>query len=273
VADEVRSVSETALLAAGWRGMESERADGLFHDPLAARLAGERGLRIARTLPDGAWVVAIRTILIDAFLRAAISGGIDTVIDLGAGMDARPYRMDLPSSLRWIEIDDPSIIERKTEQLRDETPRCSVERFGVDLADDGPRRELLAGIGRSSTRSIGLTEGVISYLGSDEVGALADDLRAVAACDLWVTEYLSPRLLRSYRRRGPIRNAPVRFEPGDWHSFFGHHGWRVKEIRYLGEESLRLHRSVPLSATDKVLRLFTRRPLRDMGYALLERDA
>jgi O-methyltransferase involved in polyketide biosynthesis len=78
VADEVRSVSETALLAAGWRGMESERADGLFHDPLAARLAGERGLRIARTLPDGAWVVAIRTILIDAFLRAAISGGIDT---------------------------------------------------------------------------------------------------------------------------------------------------------------------------------------------------
>ena len=76
--------------------MESSRSDALFHDPLAAGLAGERGLRIARTRPDGAWVVAIRTGLIDAFIRSAISSGIDTVINLGAGMDTRPYRMDLP---------------------------------------------------------------------------------------------------------------------------------------------------------------------------------
>ena len=33
----------------------------LFHDPLATGLAGERGLRMARTQPEGAWVVAIRT--------------------------------------------------------------------------------------------------------------------------------------------------------------------------------------------------------------------
>lgn len=55
--------------------MESSRSDALFHDPLAAGLAGERGLRIASTRPDGAWVVAIRTVLIDAFVRSAIRQG------------------------------------------------------------------------------------------------------------------------------------------------------------------------------------------------------
>ena len=273
MAEDVRHVSETAPLAAGWRAMESERADALFHDPLAAGLAGERGLRIARTLPDGAWVVAIRTVVIDAYLRAAISGGVDAVINIGAGMDTRPYRMDLPFSFRWIEIDAPSVIEWKAEQLRDRTPRCSVERFGVDLADDDARRELLRALGGSSARSIALTEGLIGYLGTDEVAALADDLRTLAACELWVTEYLSPRLLRSYRKLQPFRSAPVRFDPGDWETFFAQHGWRVREVRYLGEESRRLRRPVPLTAADNVMRLFSPRPLRDMGDALLERFA
>jgi hypothetical protein len=48
------------------------------------------------------------------------------------------------------------------------------------------------------------------------------------------------------------------------------HGWRIKEIRFLGEESERLHRPVPLSRLDKIMRLFTSRPLRDMGYARIE---
>ena len=109
--EDIQHVSEAALLTAGWRAMESSRSDALFLDPLAAGLAGERGLRIARTLPAGAWVVAIRTVLIDAFLRSAISSGTDTVVNLGAGLDTRPYRMDLPSSLHWVEVDHLSLIE------------------------------------------------------------------------------------------------------------------------------------------------------------------
>ena len=140
--EEIQHTSESALLTAGWRAMESSRSDALFHDPLAAGLAGERGLRIARTRPEGAWVVAIRTVLIDAFVRSAISSGIDTVINLGAGLDTRPYRMDLPSSLHWIEVDHPSLIEGKTAHLSSEVPACSIERVGLDLTDGDARREL-----------------------------------------------------------------------------------------------------------------------------------
>jgi O-methyltransferase involved in polyketide biosynthesis len=80
--DEIRHDTETALLTAGWRAIESDRPDALFHDPLAAGLAGERGLRIAGTKPDGAWVVAIRPVVIDGCLRTAISSGVDTVVNL-----------------------------------------------------------------------------------------------------------------------------------------------------------------------------------------------
>ena len=122
---------------------------------LAAGLAGERGLRIARTGPEGAWVVAIRTGVIDAFVRSAISSGIDTVINLGAGLDTRPYRMYLPSSLHWIEVDYPILIEGKTAHLISEVPGCSIERVGLDLADRVARRELFDRIWTTSQASDG----------------------------------------------------------------------------------------------------------------------
>ena len=251
--------------------MESSRSDALFHDPLADGLAGERGLRIARTRPEGAWVVAIRTGLIDAFVRSAISSGIDTVINLGAGMDTRPYRMDLPPSLQWVEVDHPSLIESKDAQLSTEVPACSIERVGLDLADRDARRELFDRIWTTSTRTMVLTEGVLGALSVDEAGGLADDLHAQPGCESWVIDYFSPRLLRAYQKRQPHPKVPVRFDPPSWETFFTEHGWRIKEIRFLGEESERLHRPVPLSLVDKVMRLFTSRPLRDMGYARIER--
>jgi methyltransferase (TIGR00027 family) len=271
--EQIHHVTDTALLAAGWRAMESSRSDALFHNPLAAGLAGERGLRIARTLPDGAWVLAIRTVLMDAFLRSAISSGTDTIINLGAGLDTRPYRMDLPSSLRWVEVDLPSLIEDKAAQLHNEAPACSVERVGLDLRERDARRELFDRICATSSRAMAVTEGVIGDLSVDEAGSLADDLRAQPACQSWVIDYLSPRLLRYYQRHQQWRDVPVRFDPVSEEAFFAEHEWRIREIRYLGEESRRLRRPVPLPFVDKVMRLFTSRPLRDMGCAFLERVA
>ena len=268
--EQIHHTSESALLTAGWREMESSRSDALFHDPLAAGLAGERGLRIAKTRPEGAWVVAIRTVLIDGFLHSAISSGIDTVINIGAGLDTRPYRMDLPSSLHWVEGDFPSLIEGKNAQLSTEVPACSIERVGLDLADRDARKELLDRILRTPTRAMVLTEGVLGALSVDEAAGLADDLRAQTSCESWVIDYFSPRLLAAYQKHQPHPNVPVRFDPPSWESFFTEHGWRIGEIRYLGEESERLHRAVPLSPLDRVMRLFMSRPLRDMGYAILE---
>ena len=89
----LQSVSDTALLVAVHRARESERADAAFHDPYARALAGEAGERIARELACGfaGWPVVARTVYFDMVItRLADAGEIGCVLNLAAGLDARP---------------------------------------------------------------------------------------------------------------------------------------------------------------------------------------
>ena len=92
----VRNISDTARWAAYFRAEETKRADALFRDPYAERLAGARGTEIANTLPEGnkhEWAWVARTYLFDQFIERLIGEGTDLVVNLAAGLDARPYRM------------------------------------------------------------------------------------------------------------------------------------------------------------------------------------
>jgi methyltransferase (TIGR00027 family) len=132
----IQNVSDTAFLVAGYRSLESKRSDALFRGPLAEKLIGDRGQAILKSIGQrakfGIWSIVIRTVIIDEFINFAIKDGVDTIINLGAGLDTRPYRMSLPTSLRWIEVDIPHIIDWKTNLLLSEKPICKLERIGVD---------------------------------------------------------------------------------------------------------------------------------------------
>ncbi|HEU4586450.1 MAG TPA: SAM-dependent methyltransferase [Gemmatimonadaceae bacterium] len=245
-------MSDTAFLIAHCRAIESARQDALFRDPLAERLAGEKGRAITEAFPFGRmvqWNVAIRTVIIDDFVTSSIARGVDTVLSLGAGLDTRPYRLDLPSDLTWIEVDYPDIIAFKSERLAGETPRCRLERVGLDLSDVPARRELFARVDARAARVLVLTEGVILYLEETQVASLADDLRSLAHIDGWIVDYVSKES-HSYRERAGINRrmeqARFRFKPADWFGFFAGHGWRVREMRYLPAEGARLGRRPPL---------------------------
>lgn len=253
MADQViGSVSDTAFAVAHSRAVESERPDALFRDPLAARLAGAEGKRFAQAMPMPAvvqWIVVIRTRIIDDYIREAIAAGVDVVLNLGAGLDTRPYRMELPENLLWIEADYPRVIDFKAAKLADEKTRCRLERVKADLANGEQRREVLASVHARSKKMLVLTEGVIPYLASEEVGALADDLAGLERIWGWVVEYFSPQMVKFRMRRRvqqKMQNAPFRFIPGDWLGFFAAHGWRPREIRYAGEEADRLQRQPEL---------------------------
>lgn len=102
----VEGVSDTAFWMAKYRGDEGLREDRLFEDPLDARLAGEHGRAVAAYMGHQAtvaWGVAMRTNLIDRMIMELVSNGVELVLNLGAALDTRPYRMRLPPKLRWIE--------------------------------------------------------------------------------------------------------------------------------------------------------------------------
>jgi len=247
----IENVSDTAFLVAGFRGMETDGPDPLFRDPLAWKLAGEHGRNIVATVPRrflGAWSVVIRTVIIDSYIRAAIAGGVDTILNLGAGLDTRPYRMDLPKDLRWIEVDYPHVIDLKEERLTDEKPTCALDRVKLDLTDRAARQKFFAEVNARAGGLLVLTEGVTPYLTEDDVAVLADDLRGLDKVRGWVIDYFSPKALNYGRklRARFMRAAPFLFQPKDWFGFFEEHGWHAEDVRYLGDEAEQLHRPMPL---------------------------
>jgi methyltransferase (TIGR00027 family) len=271
-------VADTALWVAAYRAIESARPDALFHDPFAERLAGERGRELAREVLGSrnfAWSIVVRTRVIDELLGEAIERGANVVVNLGAGMDARPHRLSLPRALRWIEVDGARVMALKEERLPATGAKCKLERVTLDLADDAGRRAFL---GALEGDVVVLTEGVIGYLSNEDVAALARDLRARPAIRRWIVDFSSPMLQRAMKRRPRVRrqfrNAPFRFEPGDWTQFFERAGWKVESRRYLVEAGARLGRPVPLPLHVRLLLKIASQERREMlrhmmGYAVL----
>src|SRR5262249_28920198 len=151
-----------------------------------------------------------------------VETGVDTILNLGAGLDTRPYRLPLPPELRWVEVDQESILRVKEEALANERPRCSLERIALDLSRVEERRALFAEIGRASRCVLVLTEGLLIYLRRDDVASLARDLARAPNVSRWVLDLASPGLVRLFMRRasGFLGAAPMRFGPPEGVSFF-----------------------------------------------------
>jgi methyltransferase (TIGR00027 family) len=253
----IQNVSDTAFMVAGWRALETERAKPLFRDALAAKVAGAHGKTILAAVPKafvGAWSVVIRTVIIDDLIREAIAEGVDTILNLGAGLDTRPYRMELPKELRWVEVDYPHVIALKEARLADETPCCRLERIELDLTARTARCRFLAEMNADAANILVLTEGVAPYWTESDVAALADDLKATDKVRYWIIDYFSPEAIRYGKKMRArfVRNAPFQFAPKDWFGFFEVHGWRAREARYIVEEGERLGRPFPLPFLAKV---------------------
>ncbi|MEO6259159.1 MAG: SAM-dependent methyltransferase [Thermoanaerobaculia bacterium] len=235
--ESIRNVSDTAVWVAMYRARETDRPEGLFHDPYARRLAGERGEEIARQFKSqdrADWAYIIRTYLFDEFVREKLAEGVDLVINLAAGLDARPYRMDLPSSLRWVEVDLPDILDYKEWILRDDKPKCQLERVACDLADAAARRALFQQLATGSKKALILSEGLLIYLGEENARALAEDLSAQKTFRWWVFDIANPGLLKMLNKQvGKVlaaANAPLLFAPPEGPWFFEPLGWRVVNV-------------------------------------------
>ena len=276
----VTNVSDTARWVAVYRAWESARTDALFRDPYADALAGERGRAIAALMPRQArngWPIIARTKLIDDVVYAAVAGGCDCVLNLAAGLDTRPYRLELPRSLHWVEADLPALIEEKERLLADAQPRCQLRRIKVDLADSGVRGAMLRDAVGSSTQVLVITEGLLVYLDDAEVRALTADLAAQAGIRRWVLDLASPGVIEMMRKSmgAQLANAPMKFAPPTGVAYFEALGWTVADVRSIFHAAAR-YRRLPLW-----MRLFAMFPEPDprklgkrpwSGVVLLERS-
>lgn len=232
----IRDVSDTARWVAIYRARESERPDAVFRDIYARKLASDLGDQIARSIPFAekhSWPFVARTWLFDRFINEQVEQGTDMVICLAAGLDARPYRMKLPASLQWIDIDFPAMLEHKSHVLAGETPVCRLERIPLDLREGEKRRELFRQLGGGLRRVLVIAEGLLVYLTEEEVGELARDLAAPPSFQNWIIDLGSPGLMKMLQKQmgRPLAEAgtPMKFAPEAGPEFFAPFGWKLEE--------------------------------------------
>jgi methyltransferase (TIGR00027 family) len=252
-------IADTAFWVAGFRAQETKRPDAVYKDPLAEKLAGERGKQMVDDTPNAALMsfsIAIRTTAIDRLIDIAIADGIDTVINLGAGLDTRPYRMQLPIGLNWIEVDYDHVVDYKNTVLADESPACNLRRIAADLSADAERKELFTELGSQVDSALIITEGVITYLQNEQAAQLSQDIFSIPTFQFWIQEYLNG----GYRSNGLpkkgkklLKNTPFRFTVADPISFFKKDGWRVKENIYMLDEGDRIGRKMPFGLPWNIL--------------------
>lgn len=234
----VSNVSDTARWVATYRAWESARPDALFHDPFAARLAGEKGVQISKLMPRQAangWPIIARTKLIDDLIADSLRQGCRRVVNLAAGLDTRPYRLALPSALQWIEVDLPGMIDEKSRLLAAEQPVCQLTRRAADLGDASSRKGLFEELFAGSDPTLVLTEGLLVYLDEPVVRALSAALTAQDSLRWWILDVASPDLLRVMQQQmgTMLERAPMKFGPPDGVAYFEAFGWRATEVRSL----------------------------------------
>lgn len=198
-------------------------------------------------------------------------------MNLGAGLDTRPYRMALPKTVRWVEADFPALIAHKNDRLAREEPGCELERVALDLSDREARRALLRRVADRARSVLVITEGVINYLKDEEVARLAEDVLAEPKLEYWIQDYYSAAARRrrpSWRKK--MQAAPFLFSAPDWFGFFAKLGFRVIERITIREQAMRIHRwPPPVFPISLLVRLmptsWQEKAGSELGYALLGR--
>jgi methyltransferase (TIGR00027 family) len=256
---EITHVSDTALMVAAARALEAESDDAFVRDPFAERLAGERGMAMLQALPYPAMMrfgVAIRTRFLDELLLEALAAHpISTVLSVGCGLDTRPWRLELPAELRWVEVDFADMLEYKEARMAGETPRCRRERLSADLNQAEGRMALYQAAGTEPALMI--TEGLLMYLPGATVEAMAAEAWQESGIAHWMSDVTTSAFATAIGTEGGL--SRVRHVQADDHlqgeqilETVGRHGWRtaarrsyLTDMKFAAERIERMRGSLP----------------------------
>ena len=200
--DIATSVGSTAVMVAAARARETESADPLIVDPFARVLVDGAGTgmwetfidesvteRIKAADPEAAAVFenmlgyqAVRTHFFDAFFTDAANSGIRQVVILASGLDARAYRLKWPAGTVVFEIDQPKVLEYKSQTLaaHGAIATAALREVAIDLRQDWPTALRTAGFDPTAPTAW-LAEGLLMYLPAEAQDTLFTEITALSA--------------------------------------------------------------------------------------------
>jgi methyltransferase (TIGR00027 family) len=196
--------------------------------------AGERAV-------PGSWaLIACRKRLIDDKLDEAL-GNIDAVVNLGAGMDTRAYRLARRSDIPVFEVDLPVNIARKKTAVQRAIGAlpASVHLVPLDFERDELFSALTAEGYHTDARTFFIWEGVTQYLTEDAVRATLGALQPAALGSRLVFTYVrkdfidgvnmyhAAMLYKRFRKRQQVWLFGL--DPDAVSDFVAEYGWLLVE--------------------------------------------
>src|SRR5271166_3428228 len=255
--DPASSVGATATMVAASRALASQGPDPLLDDPLADPLVRAVGLPPFTRLLDGevsldddsglsrrtrVEQMAVRTRFFDDFFISATEGGIRQAVILASGLDTRAYRLPWPAGTVVYEIDQPQVIDFKTNTLADLGANPTVERrtVSIDLREDWPAALRQHGFDVNQPTAWS-AEGLLPYLPPEAQDRLFDNITALSAPGSQLaTEHISDpdafseesvrRISERWQRAGFDLNAADLFYQGERSiviDYLTGHDWQV----------------------------------------------
>jgi methyltransferase (TIGR00027 family) len=289
-----QSVGATALGVAAARAAETESENPLIKDPFARVFVDAAG--------EGMWsmysnpkllakavelepdvrnriqlmidFMATRTAFFDEFFLGAADSGIRQVVILAAGLDARAWRLPWPDGTVVYELDQPKVLEFKSNTLRQHgaDPTARLVNVPIDLRQDWPKALQEAGFDPSRS-AVWSAEGLVRYLPADAQDLLFERIHSLSAHGSWLASnvpgagFTDPDLVRRQREdMQRMRAAAAKLVDAEitdlddlWYpeertavdGWLSEHGWDVTTATF-SELMARYGRSVPQGAEDSM---------------------
>lgn len=208
------NVGTSATLVATARALATRA--GLINDPFAEPLVRAVGVDFFAQIASGERAIsdlgddngfalltdlfAVRTRFFDNFLTDAGQAGIRQAVILASGLDARPYRLWWPAGTCVYEIDQPRVIEFKTQTMRGlaAAPTADRRAAGVDLRREWP--DALRRLGFDATKPTAwIAEGLfIGFLAPVTQDSLLNHVTALSAAGSRMAADYLPNRGRSF---------------------------------------------------------------------------
>ena len=138
-----------------------------------------------------------RTRFIDDLIEKSATEGVDQYVILGAGYDSRAHRLELPSSLRIFEVDQPEVQDRKRSKLPKGLPNSeNVTYVPVDFSHQSLTERLLDS-GFDKTKSTVFTlEGVTQYITKEAFNSTMEEMAMLSqeASSIFVLSFVNELL-------------------------------------------------------------------------------
>ena len=121
-----------------------------------------------------------RTKFIDELIQKSAVNGTEQYVILGAGYDSRAHRLELPSSLKIFDVDQPEVSDNKLAKLPKELPNSdNVTYVNIDFSYQSLTEQLI-GAGFDQKKSTIFTlEGVSQYITKEAVSSTIKELASL----------------------------------------------------------------------------------------------